>query len=85
MHVKHAPAYVVLQNQGDESALTSSDLHNVLAAPLGLSTNVSISMSIIDKIYVLFVGMSSLRKSYVYSLFENDPFLSHLSSFYSRW
>jgi len=38
MHVKHAPAYVVLQNQG-ESAIASSDLHNVLAAPLGLSSS----------------------------------------------
>ena len=42
MHVKHAPAYVVLQNQG-ESAIASSDLHNVLAAPLGLSSSVSVT------------------------------------------
>ena len=40
MHVKHAPPYVVLQSQEGQAPLASSDLHNVLAGPLGLSNKV---------------------------------------------
>ncbi|XP_005106733.1 renin receptor [Aplysia californica] len=44
LHVKHVPSYVVLQSQEGDSALPSSDLHNVLAGPLGLSNKKSPAM-----------------------------------------
>ncbi|KAH9514638.1 hypothetical protein Btru_023157 [Bulinus truncatus] len=36
LHVKHAPSYIVFQQQADDSPVSSSDLHNILAGPLGL-------------------------------------------------
>ncbi|XP_059172733.1 renin receptor-like [Physella acuta] len=38
-HVKHAPPYVVFQQQSPDSPVSSSNLHNVLSGPLGLSRN----------------------------------------------
>jgi renin receptor len=36
-HIKHAPPYIVLQSQSSGAAVKSSDIHNVLSVPLGLS------------------------------------------------
>ncbi|GFR87764.1 renin receptor-like [Elysia marginata] len=36
--VKHAPSYVTFQQQTPDTSVSSSDLHNILAGPLGLSS-----------------------------------------------
>ncbi|BFZ06586.1 hypothetical protein BsWGS_09625 [Bradybaena similaris] len=45
LHVKHVPPYISVQSQTPDSPLSSSDLHNVLAGPLGLSNKMSIIQS----------------------------------------
>ncbi|CAL1547184.1 unnamed protein product [Lymnaea stagnalis] len=36
LHVKHAPSYIVFQQQSSDTPVKSGDLHKVLAGPLGL-------------------------------------------------
>ncbi|CAG5119456.1 unnamed protein product, partial [Candidula unifasciata] len=45
LYVKHLPSYISVQRQTPDSPVSSSDLHNVLAGPLGLSNKKSILQS----------------------------------------
>ncbi|KAK0049527.1 renin receptor [Biomphalaria pfeifferi] len=37
LYFKHAPSYIVFQQQTDDTPISSSDLHKVLSGPLGLA------------------------------------------------